>query len=82
MSLMSRINENTSIPLKIVVAIVGATIAISLQLASLRSELAQINRKLDSGWSIENMTLWTTKFQRDNPQLKIPNATEGFPARP
>lgn len=75
---ISRINENTSIPLKIAAAVAIATATISVQLWTLRSDIDRINSKIDGAWSVQNMELWTTKFQRDNPTLKIPSAKEGI----
>lgn len=88
--LISRINENTSVPLKIVVpvivAVIGATWAISVQISGLRAEMSAIagqvrtvNAKIDGAWTIQNMELWTAKMQRNNPTLRIPEVKEGFP---
>jgi hypothetical protein len=89
---MTRLSENTSLPLKIVVplivAVAGAAWAISVQISGLRAELASTNRqllevnaKIEGAWSVQNMGLWVAKMQRDNPAMKIPNAREGFEAR-
>lgn len=78
MSVMSRITENTSIPLKVVVAIITATIVISAQLFALKNELQQISGKLDGTWTVQNMELWTTKLGAANPTLKVPDAREAF----
>jgi hypothetical protein len=82
------LNENTSIPLKIVVplvlAIMGATYTFSiknssilLQLREITTQLNMMNEKLGESWSVKDMNLWVSKLQRDNPDAKIPDANEG-----
>jgi hypothetical protein len=89
---MTRLSENTSLPLKIVVplivAVAGAAWAISVQISGLRAELASTNRqllevnaKIEGAWSVQNMGLWVAKMQRDNPTMRVPNAREGFESR-
>ncbi len=84
----AKLNENTSVPLRIVVPVVatvaGAAWALSVQLNGLRAEMGSMNRqliemnaKIEGAWSRQNMGLWVTKFQRDNPAIKIPDAQEG-----
>lgn len=71
--LISKINEDTAIPLKVVVpvvmAIFGATWFLSAKMSSMES-------KIDGAWSKGQMEVWTSRLQKNNPALNVPEASQ------
>lgn len=90
---MSRLNENTTIPLKVIIPLIIAfcsgtwwlsdklsqqNTSTRIELLAMRAELREISTKIDNAWSVQSMGLWAAKLQRDNPSLKVPLTREGM----
>lgn len=71
-----KIDENTSVPLKVVGAIVVAALGISAQLFAIKRDLDEL--KQGAFWTVENQEVWASELRRGNPQLSVPRAREGF----
>lgn len=79
----ARINENTSIPIKIVLpvvlSVVSATWFLSWKLSQIerqgeavRKQVEAVDQSLRNYWSRVDMVLWSTALQRNNPALTVP----------
>jgi hypothetical protein len=65
-----RIDENVSVPLKIVTPIVSAIV---LSAVWIQSTLIDIRRAQADAWTVRQMQVWRDKAATENPTLKLPN---------
>jgi hypothetical protein len=82
----SLLNENTNIPLKILVPLFAFLIPVTWRLSGTVSDVkhdfrdlkAEVRTMNEKSWTRENMELWATKLERNNPAVKVPAAKEGL----
>src|SRR4051812_46192467 len=83
-----QLNENTSIPLKVLVPIfmflIPATWKLSSQVSDVKHAFGEMSQKIQqvekASWTKENMEIWTVKLERNNPTLNVPKPKEGMVA--
>lgn len=86
--LAKRIDENTALPLKIVVAMMTLAVTMSWgfamymsgmkrdqtqQAVEIKEQIKDVNRKLDGIWTVGSMQLWAERMKGENPGLKVPD---------
>lgn len=69
MSALRAINENTSLPFKVVVPIVVAAVSCTLWLTSELEDIKSIQR---DSWTKDNQRVWTAQLRESNPDVTVP----------
>lgn len=74
--MISRIDEKTALPLKILVPLlmfaIPATWFLSEKVNGVRAEVRAVRERLDGQWSTSDMQLWAARLQGKNPTLQVP----------
>jgi hypothetical protein len=74
---LQKINENTSIPLKVVVPIISAIIVVSMWV---NTTLNRIEASIHDSWRTRDMQKWSTLLSRENPTIKVPSPYDAIAA--
>lgn len=68
-----RIDENTSVPMKIVVPVIGMLLACTVWLTTM---LIGIKNSVGHGWTVDHMETWGRQLEDKNPAIKTPYARD------
>lgn len=64
----STLNENTNVPIKVIVPIITAIVIVTMWI---NSTLNRIESSIHDTWRIRDMQKWSTILRNDNPALKV-----------
>lgn len=70
------LGTETTVSLKLVLAGFTFTFMIMGGIWGIYYRLSQIESRLSSGWTVEQMVVYNTKFQNFNPEVRVPTIAE------
>ncbi len=73
---MSRLTENTLVPISVVVSVLGAVLWLNNAIMDLRSDVRGLQGALRRQWTLEDMRIWEARIKIMNPSLAVPDSVE------